>query len=671
MLDDVDDYGTIKRLGFNAPSCVIVTARAEHPSHDGAPTMNPQALSSHAGLLALRARTDRWNAATHTASLTDIGTLVGWNSLALVYLSAVLARPSMQRPAALRDALASALAAGDTGPLIKPRDHERSDDHDQKVEGAFALFIEPYAGKPELALLDAAALCAPEVISVDLLRPASGLSAKAFGSALDELVGSGVLDLDGQSVNIHRLTQVSVRGHMATRGPKAKAAALTRLLDALIDLFRWPTSQAEQLLDHTRKHARLAAVAHAEAVLGHAGPSADTAFLRRELASFLDGVGMHIDAQRQLDAAIAWGEAQSPRDERNLAIDYSARAMTLVHRGILAGAEQDIARSIAWGEAQSPRDERSLAIRYATRASIRRLRGDPIGAEQDISRSIAWGEAQSPRDERSLAIDYASRSISRRLRGDLTGADQDIAKAIAWEEAQPHPDQRELSIRYAARASIRQDRGDLAGAGQDIARSIALGESQTPRDERSLAMRYAARASIRHALGDLSGAEQDIAGSIAWGEAQTPRDERSLAIRYAARASIRHDRGDLTGAERDIAKSIAWGEAQSTCDERSLAIWRASRASIRHVRGDLTGAEQDIAASIAWAEAQAPRDERNLAFQYETKARILATMGKFNEARAAIDESVRLHSDLFGANHEWTRVAIRRQQAIHAGQQPG
>ena len=84
----------------------------------------------------------------------------------------------------------------------------------------------------------------------------------------------------------------------------------------------------------------------------------------------------------------------------------------------------------------------------------------------------------------------------------------------------------------------------------------------------------------------------------------------------------------------------------------------------------MEGAEEDIERSIAWFEQQSPRDERGLALRYQTKALILGRTGRFTEAQVAINQSVRLHIAVFGADHEWTKAAIDWQKSIHAGKCP-
>ena len=140
---------------------------------------------------------------------------------------------------------------------------------------------------------------------------------------------------------------------------------------------------------------------------------------------------------------------------------------------ILAGAEADLKKSIDWGEAQSPRDERSLAVYYASRAIIRQTRGDLAGAEADIKKSIDWGEAQSPPNQWELAIWYASRASIRRdvaIKGRAAGdaaaatagfkaARADIDAALTWWLANLPSDERALAMLRETKASIDAAKG--------------------------------------------------------------------------------------------------------------------------------------------------------------------------------------------------------------------
>jgi len=493
----------------------------------------------------------------------------------------------------------------------------------RSVAATLALHMDALAGTDAERVLYYAAFAAPDGTPARLLAEAAKLDWDAARDALRTLAATSIIRRDagddGGSVSVHRLTQMVVRARLDEQNAKTKGEIVGRWLMVLVALYT-------DVARHERYPARTRALALSQAVLEHAERAADfdadvdgiarllvwTARLRYERAQHLHVIGDLTGAEEDIQQAIDWGEGQTPRDERSLAVWYATRARIRRLRGDLAGAEADIERAIDWGKKQTPRDERSLAIRYATRAGIRRLRGNLTEAEADIQRSIDWGERQTSPDERSLAIDYAARAAIRRQRGDLAGAEADIERAIDWGKKQTPRDERSLAIRYAARAGIRRLRGDLTGAEEDIEWAIDWGERQTPRDERSLAVDYATRAAIRRQRGDLTGAEKDIQWAIDWGEKQTPRDERSLAIRYATRAAIRRLRGDLAGAEKDIEWAIDWGEKQTPRDERSLAIRYAVRAEIRRDQRRFADARADIAKAIAWYEANLPGDERTI-----------------------------------------------------------
>jgi hypothetical protein len=545
ILDNVDQYATIARLRLTAPSRVLYTARSANLARDGAVPLNFGALTPADGLQVLTSKVKQWNPQPHHDLLRAIGGLVGWNALALTYLAVVLGRRKTALADARRElleplhaALTAAAAEGNTAVIPVPGELDRPTEYERTLAEAFDQFIGPFAGKPEMQVLDAAAWCHADDIPLTLLRDASGLAADAFDVAADALIEAGVLELDGEAVNIHRLTQISIRGAQRARSEQAKSTALFRLLDALIELFRWPATQAEQLLDHTKTPARLAAVAHAEAAIVHAGTfvrdagegavvphprtptparpeaaddlGAEVALLRGELSKWFTDVGMLAVAETHLTAAIVWGEAQSQRDERSLAILYASRARIRRLRERPKEAGVDLAKAIIWYEAQSPRDERGLAILYGLRARIRQSRGLLKKAEEDIAKSITWGEAQSPRDERSLAIDYASRASIRQSRGLLKKAEEDIAKSITWGEAQSPRDERGLAIWYASQARIWEAQAIAARKTGDVKETAAL----------------------------LAKAKGNIAAALTWWEKSLPLDERGLGILRRDQARI-------------------------------------------------------------------------------------------------------------------------------------
>ncbi len=622
------------------------------------------------GVVALRRVNEGKSLADPIEAVAAMSEHLGHHALALAYAAAALARPPFETPQAVL-ATMQAADVGAEGDILAEFDKDAlGTQYKMGLAQSLGFLLDELADTASpthdalaLDLAGLAAFCNPAAIPVSLLVAASGAPEAAVKRSLRALHERSIVTLT-DTANLHRLTQSLVRGRLRRAGGQQGQATLSRLLDALIDLFYWPATVEEEGVDHTKDRARMAAVAHAEAVIAHtdaltlpAGKGAAAAFpgtpspveaeskgelgkkvtrLRAEMAHRLMNAGQLADAARHIDAAIGWGEAQSPRDEFSLAIFYASRARIGQYRGLLKDADDDIGRSIAWFESQTPRNERELAIGYGSRARIRQDRGLLKEAEEDIVRAIARFDSQTPRDKRELAIWYASQARIRQARGDLAGAEDDIQRSIDWGETQSSRDERGLAIWYASRASIRRDRGDLAGAEDDIKRAIDWEESQAQPNQRELAIRYALRAGMRQDRGDLAGAEADIKRAIDWEESQAQPNQRELAIRYASRASIRRDRGGLAGAEDDIKKSIDWGEAQSPRDERSLAIWYASQARILEDQaiaarrnGDVDGAaalfakaKADIAAALAWWEKNLPNDDRALGILRRDQARI-------------------------------------------------
>jgi tetratricopeptide (TPR) repeat protein len=521
-------------------------------------------------------------------------------------------------------------------------DEIKDEAHNYRVGVASTLAL--HMDSPELAaampLLEAAAFVGPDRIPISLLAAVAGLDQAAAGAAVRALVSRSILshesDAQGELVALHRLTQVVVRARVRQRGEAQVEAVLQALLDALIDIFGYPASLQEQLTDHARTPQRLAAWSHADLVLARA------------------------------DGALA-ATALGPKAARL----HSEVGWWLAHIGQFASALQHINKAIDSAQRQVPINVRNLAVWRATRARIRRAQGELAGALDDVTFAIDWAQRQRPVEERNIAICCATRANIRHNQGDLSGALGDITFAIDWGLRQVPVDEQSVMTWRTNRAGIRLPQGDLPGALDDITRAIDWTQRQVPLDMRTMAVRRALRADIRRARRELPSALDDITFAIDFAQRQMPVDERSVAVRRTIRAGILWSQGDLSGALDDITFAIGWTQRQVPVDETSLAIRRGDRAGIRQAQGDLLGALDDVSFATEWHLRQVPVNEGRLAFLYETKAILLARMDRYPEARAMIDECVRLRTRVFGADHEWMAVTVRRQQTIHAGRVPG
>ncbi len=379
---------------------------------------------------------------------------------------------------------------------------------------------------------------------------------------------------DGAAIRVHKVVQEIVYYRMEESD---QTQSTEKVLDELGTLFRDKD-------DHTRMPRRSELLPHLAAVISHAESAPR---LARTCAQFRADVAYHLwligqlpAALAHINAAIKWGQRQSPVDERSVAIWRATRALIRQHQGDLPGAVEDITDSIEWSLGQSPVDERSLAIWRITRASIRQYQGDLPGAMEDITDSIEWCLRQSPVDERGLAIWRASRATIRQHQGDLPGALEDITDSIDWGLRQSPVHEHGLAIWRSTRASIRRDQGDLPGAVEDITYSIEWLLRQSPVDDRKVAIWRSTRASIRQDQGDLSGAVEDITYSIEWSLRQSPAHEHGVAICRSTRAEILRDQGELASARIEITLALAWFEQHLPGDTRTIDIMRQIRDSI-------------------------------------------------------------------------------------------
>lgn len=680
----------------NAGRLIATTRRQPIPSAIGHEFPLDVMSAKESRELLAHARPDL-QAPAHAAALDAIATHLGHHALALAYAAAALARRPFKSPQAV---LASMQAAdvGAEGDILAEFDEAAlGTQYKLGLAQSLRLLLDELAdpARPThdalaMDLAGLAAFCAPSVIPVGLLVAASGQSEAAAERSLRALHERSIITL-ADTVSVHRLTQSLLRGTLSRDGDEQKQLALFRLLDVLLGVFEDTTwNELAPLRTAILPHVE-AAIAHWDQSVRVAGEEAaarlprtptpaasDAAMAIASAVAHLQGtVAVHLwligesdAAERYINAAIGWSDAQSPRDERSAAGWYSARARIRQDRGDLRGANSDIGKSVAWAEAQPPGEERTLAVLYASRASIRQDRGDLKGAEEDIERSIVWAESQSPRDERGLSILYHSRARIRTALGLLQEAEEDIARSFSWAEKQSPRDERTLAILYGLRANIREQRGQLGAAVEDVGKSIAWGEDQTPRDWRGLSLDYALRSQIRQSMGLPAAALEDIERVIGWEQSRDEPNQRQLAYAYAQRASVRCHLGLLNGAQDDIARALNWGLAQSPRDEGTLAAWYATRAKVFHALGLHKNAEEDVTRAIDWQESQRPMNDRGVVFLYEHRAVLLALQRRFAEAEVEIEKALQLELAIFGSDHPFTQLTIRRKNAIQEGRIP-
>ncbi len=437
----LDNAETAEQIGAYRPANagrLLATTRRQPIAASIAIELPLEELSFEDARRLLRCKRSDLEPARHDAALDAIATHLGRHALALAYTAAALVRVPYRSPDAVLEALQSAEVGDEAHILSEFKGEQLGTQYKLPLAQSLGFLLEELAD-PASATCDPlavdlagfAAFCHPNAIPWELLEKGFSTSAGEIGRALGALHERSIVTVrvspesGANTISMHLLTQSLLRGRLLRRGPEEFEAAAVRVIQCLDGFY-------SDWADHTLSSFRTSLWPHAEAALDRAAvrgigtgpdssapatssppptpsvtattPAVASSQLCSNLGSHLQDIGALREANGLIDRSITWGEKQTPRDERSLAIWYASRARIRQDRGDLDGAKGDIDRSITWGEQQTPRDERGLAIWYASRASIRQDRGDLDGARQDIKRALDWYTATLPDDTRSIGI---------------------------------------------------------------------------------------------------------------------------------------------------------------------------------------------------------------------------------------------------------------------------
>jgi Tetratricopeptide repeat len=411
--------------------------------------------------------------------------------------------------------------------------------------------------------------------------------------------------------------------------------------------------------------------------------------------------GIQLEGQDPVAAAASFTKAievLGPSNEATLAQEMAAkarRATAYQHQGILDLARTEIDEAIVWLEAQTPRDELLLAQCYASRASICYLIDGNDGELNDIDRAIEWLSRQPNHNERELMDFHATRADVLYDLGTFGRALDDVSRSIDWFSKQAAPEHRRLATYRRLRSLIHRNEKRWSDAEVDLLEAVSHAKQATPANVSLLALCTEGLAKVRDALGRTEEAEKGISEAIALEQSLPSPDADRLAGRLVFRATVRHDlsqevdttkrpgsdqKGEhLRDALADIDQAIRlasesnpaahltratvlnsmerYAEAMEqvqeavrqydeskTPSELGRAPYLAARAliALNLKRDDLQAAQLDIEASIQ-AFLSAPAGEESRLARYRTTyAKILLARKDYANAQVAIEQALEM-----------------------------
>jgi len=366
---------------------------------------------------------------------------------------------------------------------------------------------------------------------------------------------------------------------------------------------------------------------------------------------FADAIDLLLEARRRANHPSAPGT-----------VDYGQRGLKLKEAG-LAPADPGIATTLhelayilrlqrRTKEAR-PLVERALAMRerafgadsVQVAATLQLLAltdmdvRDFVHADERLRKALAIAERGEGPQGLLVASICHFLGVAASFQADFDASVTWLRRAIDTFEAARGPDYPDLAASLERYASSSEALGDLQSAREYYERAIGL-SARTTGGTQAQYFRLLQFAVLLETMGDTREAIARGDEALALAERLQGPESTGVAIALQRTAGFRHGIGDYEGARTRI--------------ERAMAIWRKIGGSGEHVGEALSelaalsesqGRALDaltLADQALVALAGADTDERIKSIALETRGRILASLGRYGEARATLEDARRL-----------------------------
>jgi tetratricopeptide (TPR) repeat protein/transcriptional regulator with XRE-family HTH domain len=452
-------------LPANLPGRVLVTTRTPV----GTARLHLRPLAPELATRFLLERTGRPDRAAARSVVEALGRLPLALEQAAAYLTAT-GRDLTSYSELLQTRLMELMAEG------QPQGYPRP------LASALRLSVQKLA-EERPASVDLLRLCAflePNDIPLELVQA----SANQLGETLQGLTDA--LELDraicalhryslaerrGDSLQVHRLVQATVRRSLGARQQRAWTAAAVRLLHA---------GFPEQPQDRARWRVCARLLPHVHAVSGFAASGPVEAAV---LGSVLDRAGAYLRARTDYEAALEFCESALAVRERSVGEGHPDTAVALhqlghlrMERGQLDLAKALHERALGIRERVLGGDHPRSAETLNSLAWVVRGQGDPAKAEALVRRAISILERRSGAGDPRTAGAISVLGAILRDQGKFREARSALERALAIFDAvpgAPHPDTGRALLHLAA---LLQAEGDLAAARPLLERALAVQE---------------------------------------------------------------------------------------------------------------------------------------------------------------------------------------------------
>lgn len=341
-------------------------------------------------------------------------------------------------------------------------------------------FQEVEGSRPAAAeLLNLCAFLAPDSIPISMLRDGKEFLPKklgvaigdglAFGEVKEALVRYSLIDVDDESLSIHRLVQAVARDRLSKARRKTLAASAARMVDHAFPDGSWDARNWPVCLPLLR---------HALAVAGYT----ESLEVELDVASRLfNNVGVYlwsraqyVEAKGLYEQALRIDEVAYGPEHPKVAIRLSNLGTVLQNLGDLQGARENTARALRIDEVALGPEHPSVAIRLNNLGTVLQKLGDFEGARDSIERALTIDEATYGPDHPEVAIELSNLGTVLRALGDLEGARRSAERALTIDETAYGVDHQNVAIRLGNLGALLADLDDLDGARENTERAVRV-----------------------------------------------------------------------------------------------------------------------------------------------------------------------------------------------------
>jgi tetratricopeptide (TPR) repeat protein len=280
-----------------------------------------------------------------------------------------------------------------------------------------------------------------------------------FDQALAALRRYSFVEVDGDSLSIHRLVQAVARDRMPENTRRAWAEAAVRVVE---DAFPFGSADPKAWSEHSwlLLHA-LAATAHA-AELGVA--ATETADILGQMSLYLRGGASPTDAKILSERALAIVEAVQGLNPYVVAAFINNLGNVLEDLGELVGARAHYERALGIMESAKGQKHPVVATLLNNLGGVSKALGDLAKAREQFEQALAIAELVSGPDPAEAASIASNLGGVLRALGDYEGALALYQRALATAKAAYGSRHRNVASILRSLGDVLRDLGDEAGA---------------------------------------------------------------------------------------------------------------------------------------------------------------------------------------------------------------